>query len=79
MIIREAPVPIKEEPVPAAADEYMTTKDAAAYLKLHVKTLQKWVRLGVFPHIPLPGVGKDYRFSKALIDNWARSRALGKE
>jgi excisionase family DNA binding protein len=58
--------------------EYLTTEEAAAYIKVHVKTLQKWVRLGVFPHVPLPGAGKDYRFSRTLIDEWARDRALGK-
>ena len=40
-------------------------------------TLRKWVRLGKFPRIPLPGSGKDFRFSKEMIDEWARKRALG--
>jgi len=78
MIIREAPVPIKEEPAPAAVDKYLTAEEAATYIKVHVETLRKWVRLGVFPHVPLPGAGKDYRFSKVIIDEWARSRILGK-
>jgi excisionase family DNA binding protein len=58
--------------------EYLTAKEAAAYIKVHVETLREWFRLGVFPHVPLPGAGKDYRFSKTLIDEWARNRALGK-
>jgi excisionase family DNA binding protein len=58
--------------------EYLTAKEAAAYIKVHVETLREWVRLGVFPHVPLPGAGKDYRFSKTLIDEWARNRAFGK-
>jgi excisionase family DNA binding protein len=79
MIFREVvPVPIKEEPAPAATDEYMTAEEAASYIKVHVETLRKWVRLGVFPHVPLPGAGKDYRFSKFIIDEWARSGILGK-
>ena len=64
MIIREAPVPIKEEPVPAAADEYMTTKEAAAYLKLHVKTLQKWVRLVSSLTFHFPESGRITGFQK---------------
>jgi excisionase family DNA binding protein len=56
----------------------MLAEEAAAYIKVHVETLRKWVRLGVFPYIPLPGSGKDYRFSKVLIDEWAYARALGK-
>jgi hypothetical protein len=38
--------------------EYLTSAEAAAYIRVHVKTLQEWVRLGVFPHIPLPGPGR---------------------
>jgi excisionase family DNA binding protein len=62
--------PIAEKPA------YLTAEEAAAYIRVHVETLRKWVRLGVFPHIPLPGAGKDYRFSRELIDEWARKRAL---
>ena len=57
---------------------YLTAEEAAAYIRVHVETLRKWVRLGVFPHVPLPGAGKDYRFSRELIDEWSRNRALGK-
>jgi excisionase family DNA binding protein len=49
---------------------------AAAYVGVHVETLRKWVRLGTFPRIPLPGSGKDLRFSKELIDRWSEERAL---
>jgi hypothetical protein len=28
----------------------------------------KWFRLGVFSHISLPGAGKEYQFSKAMIE-----------
>jgi excisionase family DNA binding protein len=73
----------QEQDPPLAAfkpegSEYLNAEEAADYIKVHVETLRKWVRLGVFLHVPLPGAGKDYRFSKALIDEWARDRALGK-
>jgi excisionase family DNA binding protein len=55
----------------------LSMEEAAAYVVVHVDTLRKWVRLGKFPRIPLPGKGKDFRFSKAMIDEWARKRALG--
>jgi excisionase family DNA binding protein len=55
----------------------MNAEEAAAYVGVHVDTLRKWVRLGKFPRIPLPGKGKDFRFTKELIDEWARRRALG--
>jgi excisionase family DNA binding protein len=54
-----------------------TAKEAAQYLRVHPDTLLRWVRRGHFPHITLPGAGKDHRFSKALIDEWAAKRALG--
>ena len=55
----------------------MTAKEAAEYVGVHVETLRRWVRLGKFPRIPLPGKGKDFRFSREMIDDWARKRSLG--
>jgi len=77
LIIRDDPKQTSPTPI-EDADEYMTAEEAAAYIKVHPDTLRRWVRLGVFPRIPLPGKGKDFRFSKELIDDWARKRALGK-
>jgi excisionase family DNA binding protein len=53
-----------------------STEIAAEYIGVHPDTLRKWVRLGKFPRIPLPGSGKDFRFSREMIDEWARKRAL---
>ena len=61
---------------PKSFKEYLTAEQAAEYINVHVETLRKWVRLGKFPRIPLPGAGKDFRFSKAMIDEWVRKRAL---
>jgi excisionase family DNA binding protein len=60
-IVTVQPALIFFKPVvaPVAVDEYLTAEEAAAYLKVHVETLRKWVRLGVFPHVPLPGAGKE--------------------
>jgi excisionase family DNA binding protein len=70
--------PAKPERQPQSPGEgLLTMEEAAAYIGVHVETLRKWVRLGKFPRIPLPGKGKDFRFSKAMIDEWARKRALG--
>ena len=41
-------------------DEYLTADEAAAYIRVHVETLRKWLRLGVFPHIPLPVVNNGF-------------------
>jgi excisionase family DNA binding protein len=57
-------------------DSFMSAEQAAKYVGVHVETLRKWVRLGTFPRIPLPGAGKDFRFSRAVIEEWARARSL---
>jgi len=62
---------------PEFAEGLWSTETAAAYMGVHADTLRKWVRLGKFPRTPLPGSGKDFRFSKQMIDEWARKRALG--
>jgi excisionase family DNA binding protein len=56
--------------------EYFTAEQAADYLKVHVDTFRKWVRLGKIPRVPLPGSGKDFRFRRASLDEWARGREL---
>jgi excisionase family DNA binding protein len=56
--------------------EYFTAEQAADYLKVHVDTFRKWVRLGKIPKVPLPGSGKDFRFRRASLDEWARGREL---
>jgi excisionase family DNA binding protein len=67
----------KREVQHARREGLMKAEEAAAYVGVHVDTLRKWVRLGKFPRIPLPGKGKDFRFTKELIDEWASRRALG--
>jgi excisionase family DNA binding protein len=69
--------PAKRSETEARKPEYMTAIEAAAYVGVHPDTLRRWVRLTKFPCIPLPGKGTDFRFSKALIDEWAKKRALG--
>jgi excisionase family DNA binding protein len=54
----------------------LTAEQAAKYLQVHPDTLRRWVRRGHFPRTPLPG-SKDFRFSKAQIDEWVTQRALG--
>ena len=63
---------------PEFPDGLWSAETAAAYVGVHVDTLRRWVRLGKFPRIQLPGAGSDFRFSRALIDEWARKRALFK-
>jgi hypothetical protein len=58
-------------------DKLWNAEQAGSYVGVHVDTLRKRVRLGKFLRIPLPGAGKDFRFSRSVIDRWAEERALG--
>ncbi|HEY0793570.1 MAG TPA: helix-turn-helix domain-containing protein [Chthoniobacterales bacterium] len=71
-------LPYRSDPAPEPLpDGLLNVEQAAKYVQCHPDTLRKWVKRGVFPHIPLPGSGSDVRFSRALIDEWSRLRALG--
>jgi excisionase family DNA binding protein len=54
----------------------MTTEETAAYLRAHPDTLRKWVRLGKIPRVPMPEAGKDFRFRRESLDEWAKGREL---
>jgi len=47
--------------------EIMTTKEIAAYLKLHEITICKYAAEGVIPAIR---IGRVWRFDKEEIDKW---------
>jgi len=47
--------------------EIMTTKEIAAYLKLHEITICKYAAEGVIPAIR---IGRVWRFDKEEIDRW---------
>jgi excisionase family DNA binding protein len=67
----------QHKPKLADSQGFWTVQQAASYLQVHPNTLRRWLRLGKFPRIPMPGAGKDYRFTKDLIDEWAKNRSLG--
>jgi len=47
--------------------EIMTAQEAAEYLRLGVDTLKRWTRAG---HVPGRRIGRQWRFSKAALDEW---------
>jgi excisionase family DNA binding protein len=49
--------------------QIMTTKELAAYLKLHEITICKYASEGKIPGIR---IGRVWRFDKEDIDNWIR-------
>jgi excisionase family DNA binding protein len=51
------------------ADEVMTMPEAAAYLKIHLATLKRWIREGV---IPLAKIGRRVLVRKQAVDEALR-------
>lgn len=52
--------------------EIMTTKEVAAYLKIHPLTVSKHAREG---RIPAFKIGTDWRFHKQHIDAWIKEKS----
>jgi len=48
-------------------DEVMKPEEAASYLRLHLRTVQKMAREGALPAIRL---GRLWRFRKADLEQW---------
>jgi excisionase family DNA binding protein len=75
-VLAEMRLIINQLPGDRVEDGLLTAEQAAKYLQVHPHTFRRSVRRGHFPRIPLPG-SKDFRFSKAMIDEWVTQRALG--
>ncbi|MEW6351459.1 MAG: helix-turn-helix domain-containing protein [Thermodesulfobacteriota bacterium] len=45
----------------------MTTKEAAAFLRVHMVTLSQWAKKGYVPGVK---VGKNWRFSRPKLTAW---------
>lgn len=48
---------------------YYTTKEIAEVLKLHVSTVQKYIKKGI---IPAKKIGKNYRISKTNFQKFVK-------
>lgn len=59
------------------SEHFLTPQQAADLLQVHIDTLRKWARKGLIPKIVLPGAGRDYRFSRERLLQWAEERTLG--
>jgi excisionase family DNA binding protein len=51
----------------ARAEEILTARDLARYLRCHVSTLYRLVNRGEIPHFRL---GSDIRFRRSAIEKW---------
>ncbi len=50
-----------------SASQVMTSVEAAAYLKMHVKTVCRLAKEG---KIPAKKVGSEWRFMRRVLDSW---------
>ena len=48
-------------------DEILTIEEVAKYLKLKPQTIYTWAQSG---KIPAAKLGKEWRFSKKILDEW---------
>ena len=48
-------------------DEILTIEEVAKYFKLKPQTIYTWVQNG---KIPAAKLGKEWRFSKKILDQW---------
>ena len=53
-------------------DEFITSEEASAYLKVNIRTIYRWTHAG---EIPAMRAGKQWRFRKSELDKWLRKRA----
>ena len=61
--------------IPYEADnEILTVDEVAAYLKLSEATIYRMAKTG---RIPAKRIGRSWRFSKELIDEWFRGEKSG--
>lgn len=49
----------------------LTVEDAAGILRLHPKTLAKYLRAGTFPGFKM---GREWRVSRAALDRWVAEK-----
>ena len=67
-------LPPQYESIKGVPQDYMNSREAAAYLHTKHRTLLEWARIGVIPGIPL-GSGsqrKTWLFSKSALDEHLR-------
>jgi excisionase family DNA binding protein len=65
--------PYSQEHDPNDFEALLDSAQAASFLKIHPKTLQRLARKGEVPAIQ---IGKLWRFRKSALDSWLQSEVL---
>lgn len=55
-------------------EEYLTTKEVAALLKIKPTTVRKWIGQGLLPAIGFGDRKKEYRVTKSELEEFIKSR-----
>ena len=61
---------------PEIQDQILTVEEVAAYLRLSTATIYRMAQTG---EMPAKRVGRSWRFSQALIDDWFRMHDNGSD
>jgi len=61
---------------PEIQDQILTVEEVAAFLRLSTATIYRMALAG---EMPAKRVGRSWRFSQTLIDEWLRSQENGRD
>ena len=61
---------LPHDAVPVPFEPLITAEEAAAHLRMHVKTVQRFAREGALPCVR---IGKYWRFRLSALDGWVKS------
>jgi excisionase family DNA binding protein len=56
-------------------DEYLTTKEIASALKVHILTIRRWIASG---KLPATFLGKEFRIKKSDFEKFIEDRQVKK-
>ena len=56
-------------------DEYLTTKEIASALKVHILTIRRWITSG---KLPATFLGKEFRIKKSDFEKFIEDRQVKK-
>ena len=60
-----------------SAAKWLTTKDVADQLNIHIETVRRWIRIGALRAVSIGGKG-GYRIREKDLNDFLRSRASTK-
>ena len=68
---KKAAAPPAPEPQPTIESPYLTSREAAHYLRIAPGTLRAWICKNKYPNLKVRRVGNSIRFLKSELDQFA--------